>query len=62
MGHGFGCGDGSGIDGVRAVLMFGFLLSDVWLSSLPGVRSCGDRHGPVSGLSLLGLFVLGFCC
>ena len=47
--------------GTRGVLVVCFLLSAVWLSSLPGVRRCGGRHGPGSRLGLLGLFVLGVC-
>ena len=47
--------------GVCRVLVVCFLLSAAWLSSLPGVRSYGGRHGPGSGLGLLGLFVLGCC-
>ena len=47
--------------GIRGVLFVCFMLSTVWLSSLPGIRCCGGRHGPGSRLGLLGLFVLGFC-
>ena len=46
--------------GVRGVLPVCFLLSDVWLSSLPGVGSCGGRHSPGSRSGLLVLFVSGF--
>ena len=38
----------------------GFLLSVVWVSGLRSVRSCGGRHGLVSRLGLLGLFVFSF--
>ena len=49
------------LTGVRGVLSVCFLLSDVWLSNLPGVRSCGGRHGPGSPSGLFVLFVSGFC-
>ena len=61
MGHGFGSGDGSYIDWHPRCVVRVFLLPAVWLSSLPGVRSCCGRHGPGSRLGLRGLFVLGFC-
>ena len=42
------------LTGICDVLFVCFLRSAVWLSSLPGVRSCGGRHGPGSGS--------GLCC
>ena len=62
MGHCFGCGDGSCIDGHQRHVVRVVLLSVVWLSSLPDVRSCGDRHGHGSRLGPPGLFVSIFCC
>ena len=47
--------------GICDVFFVCFILSAVWLSSLPGVRSCGGRQGPGTGLGLLGLFFYGFC-
>ena len=49
------------LTGISGMLFVYFLLSVLWLSSLRGVRSCGDRHGLGSRLGLLGLFVTRFC-
>ena len=48
------------LTGISGMLFVRFLLFFVWLSSLRGICSCGGRHGLVSRLGLLGLFVFSF--
>ena len=48
------------LTGISGMLFVNFLLSVLWLSSLRGVRSCGGRHGLVSRLGPLWLFVFFF--
>ena len=59
MGHRFDWGDVSCIDWHQRHVVVCLMLSVVWLSSLPGIRSCVVRHGLGSRLGQLGLFA--FC-